>query len=73
MTASLEQLRDLSVTEKLQIVEQLWDDISDADIPAIVQDWHKAEANRRREELIAVPSVALTRAELWQRVEETDE
>jgi len=43
------------------------------EIPAIVQNWHKAEANRRREELIADPSTALTRAELWQRVDETDE
>jgi putative addiction module component (TIGR02574 family) len=73
MAATLEQLRELSVSEKLQIVEQLWDDISDAEIPAIVQDWHKTEANRRRAELKADPSTALTRAELWQRVEETDE
>jgi putative addiction module component (TIGR02574 family) len=72
MPASLEELRELPVAEKLKIVEQLWDDISETEIPAIVQDWHKSESHRRLAELKADPSSALTREELWKQVDACD-
>lgn len=38
---------DLSAAEKLQLVQDLWDDLSDADVPLL--DWQKQELDRRRE------------------------
>ena len=73
MPPSLDQLRELPVSEKLKIVEQLWDDISEADVPLILQEWQKTEAKRRRDELQADPTTALTREELWKRVDGVDE
>ena len=70
MTIDLEELRKLPVAEKLRIVEQLWDDIGSADEPLTVRDWHKTEARRRAAELEADPDLAITRDELWKRVDE---
>lgn len=41
---------ELSTAEKLQLVEDLWDDIAatPADVP--VHDWQKAELDRRKAE-----------------------
>lgn len=72
MSVDLEQLRNLPAAEKLRIVEQLWDDIGASDAPLAIQDWHKTESQRRAAELAARPEIALTREELWRRVDETD-
>ncbi len=72
MPADIDQLRGLPVAEKLRIVEQLWDDIGANSGQDAIQDWHKVEAHRRSVELLANPDIALTREELWKRVEETD-
>ncbi len=70
MTIDLEELRKLPVAEKLRIVEELWDDIGSSDEPLIVRDWHKTEARRRAAELEADSDLAITRDELWKRVNE---
>jgi putative addiction module component (TIGR02574 family) len=72
MSVDLGELRKLSATEKLRIVEQLWDDIGASDEPVVVQGWHEAEGRKRAAELQANPEIALTREELWQRVDGTD-
>lgn len=72
MNIELEHLRKLSVADKLHIVEELWDDISSSDEPLVLQDWHKDEARRRAAELEAHPEIAISRAELWRRVDESD-
>jgi len=72
MDASFDQLRDLPVADKLRIVEQLWDDIHESDEPLLLQDWHEQEARRRSTELQVDPSIALTREELWRRVDDTN-
>ena len=69
MNVVLEQLRKLPIAEKLRIVEQLWDDIRESEEPLILRDWHKEEAGRRAAELEANPDIALTREELWERVD----
>jgi putative addiction module component (TIGR02574 family) len=50
---------DLSPAEKLQLVEDLWDDLAanPADVP--VTDWQKAELDRRKAALQANPASAL--------------
>ena len=70
MNVELDQLRKLPIAEKLRIVEQLWDDIAASDEPLVLRDWHIAEAQRRDAELDADPGIALTREQLWKRVDE---
>jgi putative addiction module component (TIGR02574 family) len=68
MTVELEELRKLSVADKLRLVEQLWDDIGASAEPFPLQPWHMREADRRAAELKAQPEIALTREEVWKRV-----
>jgi putative addiction module component (TIGR02574 family) len=58
----------LSKAEKLQLVEDLWDDIAanPDDIP--VHDWQKDELDRRKANLAASPESALTWEEIVRRV-----
>lgn len=72
MSIDLENLRKLPVADKLRIVEELWDDISTADEPLVLHDWHKQEMRRRAQELEANPDRAITRDELWRRVDKLD-
>jgi len=61
---------DLSPAEKLQLVEDLWDDVA-ADPQAIpVHDWHKAELDRRKANLLANPQSAVTWEAVKRRVRE---
>lgn len=59
---------DLSVAEKLQLVEDLWDDIAAtlADVP--VQDWQKAELDRRKAEFQSAPQAGQTWEHVKQRI-----
>lgn len=72
MSVELDKLRQLPVADKLHIVEQLWDDIGSADEALLLRDWHLAEARRRAAELEADPQRAITRDELWRRVDHAD-
>ena len=72
MHPDLEHLRRLPIGEKLRVVEELWDDIAASAERFPLPDWHREEAERRAADLEADPSIALTREELWQRVDESD-
>jgi putative addiction module component (TIGR02574 family) len=52
MTTALEELEKLSVPEKVQIVEDLWDSIarSNAEIP--MPQWQKDELDRRKQDAL---------------------
>lgn len=69
MSVDISELRNLTVAEKLRIVELLWDDISAADEPIVLQSWQFDEATRRSAELKADPTIAIDRSELWRRVD----
>lgn len=69
MHPEMEHLRKLPVAERLRVVEELWDDIGASAEPFPLPVWHRQEAERRAAELEANPSIALTREELWQRVD----
>jgi putative addiction module component (TIGR02574 family) len=59
---------DLSPSEKLQLVEDLWDDLA-ADPDAVpVHDWQKAELVRRRANLRDNPASGLSWEEVQRRV-----
>ncbi len=68
MSIDLTDLRSLPVSEKLRIVEALWDDIGASGEPIVLQPWQRDEAQRRSSEMKADPSIAIDRAELWRRV-----
>ena len=69
MHPEVEHLRKLPIAEKLRVVEELWDDIGGSEESFPLPTWHRGEADRRAAELDADPSIALSREELWSRVE----
>ena len=60
---------DLSATEKLRLVTQLWDDIASSSEPIVVPPNVMREATRRSAELKADPAAAIDDEELWRRVD----
>lgn len=69
MHPEVEHLRHLPIAEKLQLVEDLWDEIGQSGESFPLPEWHRVEADRRAAELDADPTLALTREELWRRVD----
>jgi len=59
---------DLSPAEKLQLVEDLWDDLAATPETVPVHDWQKEELARRKERLAANPAAALSWEEVKRRV-----
>jgi putative addiction module component (TIGR02574 family) len=59
---------DLSPAEKLQLVEDLWDDLAaiPSDVP--VHEWQKEELARRRANLISKPTSELSWEEVKHRI-----
>jgi putative addiction module component (TIGR02574 family) len=57
-----DSLFELTPPEKLQLVEDLWDDLAaiPSDVP--IQDWQKEELARRKANLMARPSSGVS----WQ-------
>jgi putative addiction module component (TIGR02574 family) len=59
---------DLSPAEKLQLVEDLWDDLA-ANSPAVpVHEWQKEELERRKANLMKNPASGLAWDEVKKRV-----
>jgi putative addiction module component (TIGR02574 family) len=59
---------DLSPSEKLQLVEDLWDDLASNPEDVPVQPWHLEELARRRASLEVNPASALSWEEVKRRV-----
>jgi putative addiction module component (TIGR02574 family) len=55
---------DLSPAEKLQLVEDLWDDLAAAPEAVPVHDWQKQELERRKLNLLKNPASGLP----WEEV-----
>jgi putative addiction module component (TIGR02574 family) len=55
---------DLSPAEKLQLVEDLWDDLAATPEVVPVHDWQKEELARRKANLMQNPASGLT----WEAV-----
>ncbi len=73
MPIELEEFRKLPMTDKLRIVEELWDDIASSSEVIPVQTADRDEIMRRGEELERNPEIALSRDELWKRVNQLDD
>ncbi len=63
---------DLSPSEKLQLVEDLWDDLAATPEAIPVQDWQKEELARRKARLMTNPSSGLTWEEIKRRARSRD-
>ncbi len=59
---------DLSPSEKLQLVEDLWDDLAATPEAVPVLDWHKVELERRKANLLENPASGSTWDEVQKRV-----
>jgi len=59
---------DLSPSEKLQLVEDLWDDLAAVPETIPVHDWHKEELARRKANLMQHPASGLTWEDVQRRV-----
>ena len=59
MSISIKELGidQLSVRERLDLIEQIWDSLPRAVSPDEVPEWHLAELARRRAEAEAAPGV----------------
>ncbi len=64
MNASSPSVFDLSPSEKLQLVEDLWDDLATTPGAIPVHDWQKKEIERRKANLMRNPGSAVS----WEEV-----
>lgn len=69
MNIDLSHLKDLSATDKLRIVTELWNDIAASNEPLVIPEGILRESSRRSEELTTDPSLAIDENELWRRVD----
>lgn len=56
---------DLSVSEKLQLGEDLWDDIASVSASVPIREWQKQELARRKQNFINNPGAG----RLWEEVQ----
>jgi putative addiction module component (TIGR02574 family) len=59
---------DLTPAEKLQLVEDLWDDLAATPDEIPVHDWQKEELARRKANLVKNPASGLSWEEVKRRV-----
>ena len=59
---------DLSPSEKLQLVEDLWDDLAATQSEVPIHDWQKEELARRKANLMSKPSSGLNWEEVKARI-----
>ena len=59
---------DLSPAEKLQLVQDLWDDVAATPEAVPVYDWQKQELARRKANLLKTPASGLR----WEEVKSND-
>ena len=59
---------ELSASEKLQLVEDLWDDLAATPSEVPVHNWQKEELARRKANLMCSPASGLTWDEVKRRV-----
>ena len=68
MNQTSESVFDLSSAEKLQLVEDLWDDLAAVPENVPVHDWQIQELERRKANLQQNPASGLSWEEVQQRI-----
>ena len=51
MTGAIENLEKLSASEKILIVEDLWDQLAKVDSSVAIPEWQKEELAKRKEQM----------------------
>jgi putative addiction module component (TIGR02574 family) len=59
---------ELSASEKLQLVEDLWDDLATTPEAVPIHEWQKEELARRKARLLSNPASGLSWEEVKRRV-----
>lgn len=70
MDSAIASVFHLSPPEKLQLVQDLWDDLASAPGNVPVHDWQIAELDRRRQKLLSEPGSAIPWEEFDRRLRE---
>ncbi len=70
MNSATSSIFDLSPSEKLQLVEDLWDDLAASPEEIPIHDWQKEELKRRKANLEKNPASGLTWEDVKRRVRE---
>ncbi|MCY2990454.1 MAG: addiction module protein [Planctomycetota bacterium] len=68
MNQSAVSVFDLSPSEKLQLVEDLWDDLATTPSDVPLPDWQVEELDRRKANLMNNPAAGLAWGEVQRRV-----
>lgn len=68
MNRTATSIFDLSPAEKLQLVEDLWDDLAATPEAVPVYEWQKQELGRRKAKLLKNPASGLAWEEVKRRV-----
>jgi putative addiction module component (TIGR02574 family) len=68
MNTKVEELEALSVPERLQIVEDLWDSIARSNAATPIPQWQKDELHRRKKDFSRNPDSGLTWDEAKQSI-----
>ncbi len=68
MNQPIASVFDLSPNEKLQLVEDLWDDLAASQEEVPIHDWQKEELARRKENLTKHPASGLSWEETQQKI-----
>ncbi len=68
MSTQRTSIFDLSPSEKLQLVEDLWDDLVATPEAIPIHEWQKQELARRKANLLKNPASALAWEEVKRRV-----
>lgn len=63
-----DSLFDLSPPEKLQLVEDLWDDLAATPSEIPIHEWQKEELARRKAKLMSQPASGLSWEEVKARI-----
>ncbi len=68
MNIDTNEILALPIAQKLQLVELLWDDIAKSSNPIPLPEWVEREASRRRDEMLADPSLGKSHQETWTKI-----
>jgi putative addiction module component (TIGR02574 family) len=68
MSTNFSELLTLGISERIQLVEDLWDSIAAESQGLPLHDWQRAELARREAEYAADPTLASTWEEAKERI-----
>jgi putative addiction module component (TIGR02574 family) len=68
MNAAIPSVFDLSAPEKLQLVEDLWDDLAATPEAVPIHQWQREELARRKENLMKHPASGVSWEEAKRRI-----